>query len=391
MKLIRDLIRIVFVRWANCKKLIVLTTFNLTIGLCTLMFFVNIGYNINSYVDSNFLTNERLQHVLIYSDKKMHIPENSGFLKDENVNAARLIYDSNVDIKTIGEVDYSDKIYFDATIMDSPNILFEGEYMSDEAFLEKEDNWKSGVILSERCLAIFDGVNPMGEEVCFSYNGRDYILPITGIITSKAEENYDYDYKSFMYIFSNNISSLPEGLEAVDLRIDELASMEKFINTYTSDSYRIISNLGDVERLLALSRSISLIFIITGILFVLFTSLGIINSLSSMQEKNMKNICLTKIIGFSNSILWTINLIESIMIGIISAIAAVLTFEILIFIMRYNNLFHFEFINIDSLLSCNSEIIVVCIVASIVIVIVCKSIVLKKVKKNNIMQILKGE
>lgn len=391
MRYVLDLLSIIIARWKNCTKLVLLTVCNMTVGLCILTIFLNIGFNINNYIKDNFLSNERLQHILVCSNEKCGIAKNSDFFNDINIESARIIYNSNINVNTVGGIDYSEAIYLDITIIDSDNLLFEGEYMSDQALKEVNGDWKKGIILSEQCLAIFGDSNPMGQNVNFTYQGLTYNIPIVGIILSKAEENYDLSYRSFMYISSEYLENIPDFIEVVDLRVAKLDDVGSFIKAYEDEPYQVFSNIHEVERILSLTKIISYILIFSGIFFIFFSSLGIVNSLKSMHDVNMKNICLTQIIGFSKKTIWIMNNIENCILSIICAFITGFITIITLHLMQRSELFNFQFINASVLFRLNFEIIGICMLLSFLIIFVCKIFVLSKVKNTEIIELLKSE
>jgi len=388
-----DLFHMIFSKWKNSKKLIILTIANLSVGLCILMVFLNAGININKYIYDSFFSSERLRHIIIEQKVGSPIPISSDFLADNVVADVRIIYDSEVEAISIDDVDYSGTISLDITIMQAAGILFEGEYVGGELFEDTSSisKWDEGIILSERALIIFGDDSPLDKMVRFEYNGQDYTLPITAILCDSAEENYNVEYKSYMYVMSDNLGKLPTDVEQLDIRLDKIEKVEVFLNNYDFSRFEVDSNINEIKRILSLSNIVLLLLSITGILFVLFSAIGIINCLSYMHEINLKGICLLKIIGFCPKDIFLLNLFESFLLGLFGNIVSCFMFFGVTFLAKVAKIFDFEFINTESLLNINYNYIWCCLVVSIMIVIVCKIFASKRVTASNVLNLFKNE
>jgi ABC-type antimicrobial peptide transport system permease subunit len=388
-----DLIRIVFAKWKNSKRLVALTVFNLSVGLCVLLIFVNAGFNISRYVSENFFSDERLRHVLISDAEGVQISSDANFLKDESIESARIIYASNLDAIMTGEIAHSNVANLNIAVLGSENLVFEGEYGAVDTIVERSEatGWKDGVVVSERILVLFGEESPLGQLVTFRFNGIEYSLPITGIMSSSAEESYDVEYRSSMYVLSSNLESLPDGFEMAELRLNEMGSVKRFVEAYDTKELKIISSIPEIEHLLVVMRTIVFLLCVTGVLFALLSTTGIINCLTYMQDINLRSMSLLKIIGFSQKNILSIDIVESMTLGILGCFASILLFLPAAYAMKFTGLFSFEFITTDTLFAINRSALIFCLCASLAVVVVCKLLVLRKVKNEDILESFKSE
>jgi len=305
----------------------------------------------------------------------------------------RIIYDSNLTISTVNDVDYTDVLDLDLSVLGSDSVLFEGEYEAESPFTDVADgsSWRDGVVVSARCLIIFGDESPLGQIVRFSYQGQDYELPITAIISSSAESNYTTDYQSFMYVWAEDLSSLPTDFSMVELRLERLENVKGFVTELDSSSLRVDARLTDVAHILGISTVVTSLLILCGLVFALAAALGVVNFLRYMQDIEVRSFALLRVTGFARGVLVKKSVLESVLLSILGGVAGIALFSLIEIALVLSKVLNFQFISTAELLHVNWAILLLCFASFLSIVIASKLRVIRGISDSDSLELLRSE
>lgn len=388
MRFLADLFQLIINRWKHDKVLVGLTVINISMGAVLLVIFMNAGVNINTYINKTFLDNERLRKVTVYYEDGTFL--NSKEVKEieeKNQSAEiREIKDTNIKVQQVAGKKIETQ-ELNLTLLHSEEILFSGDYMNQEPFTKKDVKWKSGIILSERLIKYF-GNEIIGQEVSFSYCGKQYNIPIVGVITSEAEENFDVSYKGEMYLSWDYLQERKTDTKILVAEIPTMEQVKPFVESIKGNSYEVMSDYLEAEKIHIISLIVQVVLIVVGILLAVLASIGMVNTLEALYDKAIRNIGMLRMIGFSRRKVIAMSLMENVFIGVIGGSIGMVLAKIIMDICSQYLIGDFMFIKVNELFVFQASVCIPCLILTIGITFLCGVKNLWRVRKIDIIEAL---
>jgi len=393
MRRLKDFIQLIVARWRAAPKLVTLTVINLAVAMCILDVFANAGLNINTYINQTFLSAESMREVLVTSKTAGDLTPQSQLLADPTVSTWRGICAADVPVSDVqGTANQGEPPT--VTIMDASDMVFPGQDLGGGPEFSKvttSSDWRGGVVISQTYLTKFNGADPLGRIVSFTYQSVAYRLPITAVIAFTAEAGYDTTYQADMYVLAQNLKTPPTRYAMVDVQIKQLNMVRTFVNRPDLQGLLVLSNLDDVEQSLAMSRAIAFILLLIGLALLCLTAVGLVNSLTFLQEQDVRHVALLQLLGFSSRSLTLMTLLESALMGVLGYIVGGGAFLGLMGIAQLANPGHLGTVSTAILANVNITLVWASLVASVVVVMVCKLLAARRVGRFDFLPLLKAE
>ena len=390
MRTIADLSRIILSRWKNARRLTVMTLLNLAAGVCIFALFVNIGLNISRYMEKTFFSDERLRHVLLTADSGSSAADADRMLAETGLDGARVILDADARVLSVGGEPLPGDFSPDVTVMRAENYLFPDEFFADRLFSAAADEPLSGVVLSRKALPLF-GDDPIGTPVEFEFRGQRVTLPVTAVLETNAEENYDLSYRSVLYWITDAPLSADTGFRIADLRLADMNDVESFTEKYGGSGFRLVSSLSDIRHIRSLSAAVSLILTLVGAVFAAVSAIGIKNCLDYSADMNIRSAALLQVIGFDSALLRRITLLESCYLALLSSLPAAGVLFLFSAVMKGSGALSFGFISTEGLFDIHPVILLILPFAALAVILACKAWTGKANRSGSVLDTLRKE
>lgn len=414
MSHLQDLLKICVARRKNGRRFFCLTVVNVVISFMLLFFFLQLTCNVMEFSKEQFLSDQYLHYVTVKTTEEKLSEKFSDITADKRVEACRVIYDSDVEVKKIdAELDFSCNLQkegteigdtaiknvsdLDITIMDAEDFLFSGDYAVDTLFEQGAENSKKGIVISGEFLELFGNESPIGKNVTFDYEGKEISLPITAVMNYDAALNYSNSgYMSVFYVLTDALQTTDfqnVAPECVDVYIHNVSDVPKFIDQYkdrvAAEGAYLQANSAYIKQRNTMLKIEGAIIVIVGGIFLFLTSFSILNGMDALQQKNRKNYALLQILGFSRKNICTLIALDSIQIWGCSMVAG------LLLILAGNTVLHvlvFPYYNmLVNLFYINKMIVLLSAIFTFGVVILCNFISWYKNKNPELLEILKSE
>lgn len=406
-RFIGDLMKISIARRRNEKKFFGLTVVNVIVAFLLLSFFMQLAWNVTFFLKEQFLSDQYLHHV-VFQVNKGKLPEKLlTVVDDDMVQDYRIIYDSDIRVKRVDMLEDTENnqnnVYsyeasdLDITILEADNFLFKGDFESNNLFEQCTNDPMSGIVISSEYVNLFGNDSPLGKRVIFTYADKEYSLPITAVMNYNAALNYSNGgYTSAFYVMSNvlkNTDFMNIRPKAIDVYIENIMDVSKFIEKYkrmsSGKSYYVQASTDYIKKYNDMTVAVGSIIAFVGGIFLLLASFSIINGMYILHYKNKKNYALLKALGFSPVSMQVLRWLDSLQIWGYSIFITMGLYAL--FYVFLAKVLYSKFGILNKLFKIQIGVIVLCGILILGIILICEYISWGKNKKDEVIEVLKGE
>ncbi|MBO4390092.1 MAG: hypothetical protein J5825_04470 [Lachnospiraceae bacterium] len=224
-------------------------------------------------------------------------------MQDDTISDYRLIHSADVQVFGLEEV-----AGMDLTIIGGSSFFMDEVQSEEPIYIGENGNPESGIVVSERCFSLNEAISLIGKKISFEYEGEVYTIPVTSVISDEAESRIDPSFQSACYLLSDNILA-SENIQMVILRMKSPESVLRYLKDHQSGRIKIRSAESEIRRHISLSRMVSVLLGVTGVIFSLFSATGIVNGLQINYLQNRRNRALLQVLGFSSKLIICIDLL----------------------------------------------------------------------------------
>ena len=379
-----ELVRLIICRLRGAVSIITLILLNLTISMTIFIFFASIMHNFNVYLENSFFSNIALREIVVMDGAMdFKIPIEADIFNDPSIETTIFMYETGISTIFLRENEIEVGAGWYLSVVEIKSIRNTNDFID---MYDINGQPLNGIFISLSAMGYNEPLALVGEEVEFVFDGIIHTFPIIGIIPIDAAFFLGREAGHYMYIHSQLLNENWDYAHSARLILSDVDQLNEFVKRHYFDDYILIFDEKNIRHTARIKSAVGTIFLLSNAIFLLLTTICLVNGLRYLQHFNHKKNSLLRILGFSKRELVIINMIEGLMIGCLGVIGGLVLSFFLKAILAQTT-FVVEN-NISELFNVGSGVALVAVFTSNFVVLVAKIIVSIQSTKTDHLQVM---